>query len=69
MPVHWVEYIPVERTSDILVCDTDPNTTPADGASPTHKARASSWQERFAQHGLTPENAVARRSLFAAFMR
>lgn len=63
VPVHWIEYIPVDRTSDILVCDE------ALAPSTASETTAPRWHSHFAQHGLTPENAVARRSIFAALLR
>lgn len=66
VPVHWVQYIAVDRTSDILVCDAAPSASSSSDAAPTP---VSDWQERFAQHGLSPESAVARRSIFAALLR
>ncbi|PIC01465.1 hypothetical protein CSW60_08195 [Caulobacter sp. X] len=68
VPVHWVDYIPVNRTSELLVCHETPASTLAtsEEASPQPQ---SSWRGHFAQHGVSPENAIARRSLFAALIR
>ncbi|MNL47215.1 hypothetical protein D3C87_1699880 [compost metagenome] len=64
VPVQWIEYIPVNRTSEILVCDAAP--TPMAHTAQNADPR---WRSHFAQHGLSPENAVARRSIFAAQLR
>lgn len=69
VPVHWVEYIAVDRTSDILVCDEAPGATPTSQAGPETAASAPRWRSHFAQHGLSPDNAVARRSIFAALLQ
>lgn len=67
VPVHWVEYVPVDRTCDILVCDEAPTAAPTTDTelSPA----ASRWRSHFTQHGLSPDNAVARRSIFAALIQ
>ncbi|MND64040.1 hypothetical protein D3C80_553640 [compost metagenome] len=71
VPVHWVEYVPVDRTCDILVCDEAPTAAPTTDAGPDTdlSPTASRWRSHFAQNGLSPENAVARRSIFAALMQ
>jgi hypothetical protein len=71
VPVHWVEYISVDRTSEILVCNEAPAATPAPDAGPeaSPPQPAPRWRSHFAQHGLSPEHAVVRRSLFAALLR
>jgi hypothetical protein len=71
VPVHWVEYISVDRRSEILVCEETPVAPPAPDAAPeaTPPQAAPRWRGHFAQHGLSPENAVVRRSIFAALVQ
>lgn len=71
VPVHWVEYIAVDRTSEILVCDEAPAAPPPPSSDPEAISphTAPRWRSHFAQHGLSPENAVVRRSIFTALAR
>lgn len=69
VPVQWIEYIPVNRTSEILVCDAAPTPTARAAPQATAQHADPRWRSHFAQHGLSPENAVARRSIFAAELR
>lgn len=67
VPVHWVDYIPVSRATEMLVCHETPAAPLA--ASEEASSPPPGWRGVFAQHGLSPEAAVVRRSLFAALMR
>lgn len=61
--VEWVEYIPVKRTSELLVCDPPSSETPVSAPE-----GASAWQAHFAERGILPHNAVIRRSIVSALM-
>ena len=65
VPVNWVEYTSVDRTSEILVCD-EATGRPARGAD---SEGAPPWKSHFSQHGGSLESAVARRSIVSALLR
>lgn len=60
--VPWVQYVPVEKSSRILVCHTKADSK----ASSTRKTAATDWQSRFAKRGIDPTTVVEWRSMVAS---
>ena len=63
VPVHWIEYIGVERKSNMMLSECT-SSTATDGDSPGTEAAA--WQKKFQDKGFEPRNAIMRRSIAAA---
>ena len=61
VPVHWVEYIDVQSSTEMIAreCAIAPPTN--DGTSTDD-----SWAAAFRLRGVNPENAIVRRSIAAA---
>lgn len=63
VPVEWVEYIPVKRTSELLVCD--PTSSETHGSS---VEGSSLWRDKFAEYRILPQDALIRRSIVSALL-
>jgi hypothetical protein len=61
--VHWVQYIPVKRMSELLVCD--PQSLDPLGSTPEVP---NVWQAHFAKRSIPLHNAIIRRSIVSALL-
>ncbi|MBR6471090.1 MAG: hypothetical protein IKS83_04795 [Victivallales bacterium] len=65
VPVEWLEYLPVQRTSELLVSEQEaPPATPPDDAPYGYAAR---WRELLSQVGRYANPVGVRRSILAFF--
>ena len=68
VPVEWLEYLPVERTSELLIAEQE---SPSDGPHepPLPGGQAVRWSELIAQVGRFASPVGVRRSILAFFRR
>ncbi|MBP5300087.1 MAG: hypothetical protein J6Y80_01655 [Victivallales bacterium] len=68
VPVEWLEYLPVERTSELLIAEQE---SPSDGPHepPLPGGQAVRWSELLAQVGRFASPVGVRRSILAFFRR
>ena len=67
VPVEWLEYLPIQKTSELLVAEQEaPSATPADGAPYGNSAQ---WRELISQVSQYASPVGVRRSILAFFRR
>ncbi len=64
VPVHWVEYLGVQRESGVVVHEV----APEEGDARQAEADKAAWIAAFQGRGLEPRQAVLRRSIASAVL-
>lgn len=64
IPVEWIEYLPVSRTSEMTVCEAGTS----DSREFAELSKTEKWQSVFARHAAVPGSVFFRRDL-VAFLR
>jgi len=66
VPVHWTEYLDVQKASTLLVREQNPLSSEDENSLP--KDNEAEARATFQKHNLEPHNIAVRRSIFAALL-